>query len=968
MPKAVLVIPCYNEAARLDRGEMLRLARARPGLDLLFVDDGSKDGTVSVIRELQAEEPGIGLLELGRNVGKGEAVRLGLLHASRGEAAIVGYADADLATPVDELVRLHDIALESERSVVLGSRIQLLGYDVERHRRRHYLGRVFATLASIALRLPVYDTQCGAKFFRRNGRLDQALSEPFTSRWAFDVELLGRLLSSLRRAGESGNRSFLEVPLRRWKDAPGSKLGVGSMLRAGLDLGGMLVARFAHPHPWRAALFTYLAVMAVLLSPIWTVSVSPIWDAFEYFYPAFAYQAQALHLGRLPLWDPFTNCGLPFHADPQAPTLNPVAIVLGLVVPRPALGFMLFWVLHWIWAGCGMFLIIRALRGRPSAALVAGLTYALSGFFVSNAEHTSWLVTAAWLPWAVGAAHLAVSRGQWGFALLAGCAMAFSAMGGYPALVGFGMFFTAVWLAFAFLGPWARFESRRPTWPRSALRVATTVATMAVLLGLAWAPVLHAFFVTAGQYTVRSGPIDAAVAMSAGSFTWRESISLLAPGFVGLPVQWSSIDVSMRDAFIGLLALPLAILPLLIPGASRRRWWLLAVAALMTLVSAGIGGPLRSLLHELVPTMKYMRHNAGYRLFWLLPLCASAGMGLSLVASSQGARAKLRALLLPLGVALLGAGAVVAQVLMSTEVPLGPSLVLRLLLPPMIVVGSAYRLLRPGLRQHRSDRMVPALLVSLLVFDLGVHLHVTAPTVYAKRFYLRDAEKLAVNPDPLVRRLPDQAGPHFNAHQLTRTPVAQGYVTMTSTGFNDLLAPGRFMEVLEGHRYWLTPSAKLPTDPDGALRSLASQGAGSPVDVFVERRDSALDGIPVAPGTFGVARITQYRPERVELLVEVPGTTPAMLASTERFAPGWIATLDDKPAVTERVNFFFRGTVVPSGTHRVAWRYVPPHWKLLVTIMVLTLLAALSGGCLMLRGRWLDSLPRPRRTRLTPGP
>ncbi|HET8541992.1 MAG TPA: glycosyltransferase [Anaeromyxobacter sp.] len=241
MPKTVLIVPCYNEEARLDRAEFLRLARARPDLELLFVDDGSRDRTAETIEAMRAADPRIALHRLERNGGKAEAVRRGLLAALERGADVVGYADADLATPVDELLRLVRALEERGGSVVLGSRVRLLGAGIERHAARHYLGRLFATVASLALRVPVYDTQCGAKLFRRTEALRQALAVPFRSRWAFDVELLQRLLSGSATVAPLAPDEFREIPLEAWRDARGSKLGLGSMIRAGLDVLGMLL-------------------------------------------------------------------------------------------------------------------------------------------------------------------------------------------------------------------------------------------------------------------------------------------------------------------------------------------------------------------------------------------------------------------------------------------------------------------------------------------------------------------------------------------------------------------------------------------------------------------------------------------------------------------------------------------------------------------------------------------------------
>lgn len=165
-----------------------------------------------------------------------EAIRQGILRAFDGSADAIGFTDADLATPPTELRRLADLIRIGDHDMVFGSRVQLLGRAIQRRHLRHYVGRVFATCASLALGLPVYDTQCGAKIFRRNEALREAMATPFKSRWAFDVELFGRMLRP--REGTSGIAvdRIWEEPLRAWTDVDGSKLSAVAGLRAALDL------------------------------------------------------------------------------------------------------------------------------------------------------------------------------------------------------------------------------------------------------------------------------------------------------------------------------------------------------------------------------------------------------------------------------------------------------------------------------------------------------------------------------------------------------------------------------------------------------------------------------------------------------------------------------------------------------------------------------------------------------------
>ena len=233
MQETVVIVPCFNEEARLEDGPFLELA-ARSGLNLLFVDDGSRDKTATRLAHLAARGNGsIDILSLPANRGKGEAVRLGMLEALDRGAPVVGYVDADLSTPVAEVLRLLAEVERRGVAVVMGARVALLGTTIQRRPLRHYLGRVFATAASIILGLPVYDTQCGAKFFRNTAAVRAALAVPFVSRWAFDVELIGRLLQGdppLRPA------DFVEIPLQRWIDVSGSKIGPLQMVRTAWDL------------------------------------------------------------------------------------------------------------------------------------------------------------------------------------------------------------------------------------------------------------------------------------------------------------------------------------------------------------------------------------------------------------------------------------------------------------------------------------------------------------------------------------------------------------------------------------------------------------------------------------------------------------------------------------------------------------------------------------------------------------
>ncbi|MEZ4340425.1 MAG: glycosyltransferase [Sandaracinaceae bacterium] len=235
MADVVLIVPCYNEASRLDVEAFVRGLEMVPRLTVRFVDDGSTDGTLEVLEKVRARQPErVAITRCARNGGKSEAVRQGFLASLRDDApAFVGYWDADLATPLVEVPRfLERLEERSDVRVVLGSRVRLLGHRIKRKLSRHLFGRGFATAVSTMLSLHVYDTQCGAKLFRVVPGLEEAFRAPFMSRWVFDVELLVRLMGQWEAEGLEAADVIVELPLASWEDVAGSKVSFADGLKA----------------------------------------------------------------------------------------------------------------------------------------------------------------------------------------------------------------------------------------------------------------------------------------------------------------------------------------------------------------------------------------------------------------------------------------------------------------------------------------------------------------------------------------------------------------------------------------------------------------------------------------------------------------------------------------------------------------------------------------------------------------
>lgn len=215
-----IVIPAYNEAVRLQNtltAVVDYLRESWPDGEVIVVDDGSADDTAGIARAIFSDS-GLrtSVISYKSNLGKGRAVRLGLL-AARSE--IVLFSDADLSTPITETPKLVEPIINGQYDVTFGSRAldrTLIG--VHQPWRREQGGRVFNLAVRLATGLPFWDTQCGFKAFRMSAC--RPLVEAATvDRFGFDVELL-------YLAYRAGLR-LKEVPVR-WDHYEGSKISLAS--------------------------------------------------------------------------------------------------------------------------------------------------------------------------------------------------------------------------------------------------------------------------------------------------------------------------------------------------------------------------------------------------------------------------------------------------------------------------------------------------------------------------------------------------------------------------------------------------------------------------------------------------------------------------------------------------------------------------------------------------------------------
>ena len=263
LPSLSIVIPAYNEAARLGRslGELVTFLSRCQVAELIVVDDGSDDGTPDAAERYLSECCAFDwrVLRLATNRGKGHAVRHGLLAA---RAPVAVFTDADLSTPITELPKLVDPIFAGDCDLAFGSRaLDRRLIETRQPFYRDYAGRLFNGVLRLATGLPYWDTQCGFKAFRM-AVCRQILESATIDRFAFDVELL----FVAHRAG----LRLREVPVR-WHHEDGSKVRLsrdGPRMLADI----VTVRRQMVAGQYRAAM---IATTAALHDRRWTAPATP---------------------------------------------------------------------------------------------------------------------------------------------------------------------------------------------------------------------------------------------------------------------------------------------------------------------------------------------------------------------------------------------------------------------------------------------------------------------------------------------------------------------------------------------------------------------------------------------------------------------------------------------------------------------------------------------------------------------
>ena len=658
-------------------------------------------------------------------------------------------------------------------------------------------------------------------------------------------------------------------------------------------------------------LWPYLVLLVEVLVFYRRVLFGPYlipWDLQYYHLPLAWFASRSLGRGELPLWDPFTYCGMPVYANLTTQLFYPPTTLIYLVSNWWGDGRHLLYLLelqiaaHVLLGGVFALLLLRRLGTGTAAALVGATVYQLGAYFTSQAQHLGAIDTAAWLPLAwLATMELAERAAARWLAVLAG-ALALAFLAGFPAaaaVVYGSTLLLAVTLAAARRARWTL-----PVWCGGACVLALAVSAVQLL------PTMEL-----SRLSVAS--LRADFLESGGGIPPRALLTLLAPNRFGvLQYDAGSWKLPWNPTFLfvycGIPALLCAL------TALWRRSRLGIVFAVMTVAGAlwmmGDGTPAYRALFLVLPARLKAALYAEFALCaFTLGLAVLAGLGAQEWLGKRGRWAQ---------AALIAATALDLTLWGSGR--------------PFNTVDARKE---PGITHDHYDRFpeIPARMRQLV--------NETVPpwridTMQGSLNWSGSANLLEVptangdDPFALIRYMQVResftGGERWGRYYEVRdpdSPVLKLLNVRYVISNGELASPGRLVkrENLPGNvvwenadplpRFFLVGRVRRVSGMDAAVSALRSPG-------FDVRTECVVEAAAPLAEAGGTVRTVRYGPR--EIVLETTAQGRSFLVTSEAWYPGWQAWIDDRGQPLLLTNAAFRGMEIPAGRHRVVMRFDPP--------------------------------------------
>ncbi|MFH0865397.1 MAG: YfhO family protein [Bacteroidota bacterium] len=362
-----------------------------------------------------------------------------------------------------------------------------------------------------------------------------------------------------------------------------------------------------------------LMLLLLLIIGYWQISTfhfSLKYDMIDCYYPWRYMVGECLQNGMLPWWNPYQTLGYPLHADPQSGAWYPIAWIIGGIWGYDIYSLEFEFLLHVFMAGTGMYFLGRVLCLTKGASFLIASAYMFSGFIIGNAQHFTWIISAAWIPYIISYYLKFTNSKKYTDALITGFFMYLLISGGYPAFAVILCYFLLLLFIYFSTG-----TAKRKEWRNLFQYVKLNFVFLISALLFSAVVLVSVTEVTA--YITRGIKLPLEVALF-NPLSPQCLVSFVLPFAAIKDMAFFNTDLSMTNIYFGLLIFIFFIFSLFIKKSSLVKvffWWgIFCLAAAL-----GEYLPVRKLLYDYLPMMGFFRFPSLFRLFSIISFLIAAG-------------------------------------------------------------------------------------------------------------------------------------------------------------------------------------------------------------------------------------------------------------------------------------------------------------------------------------------------------
>jgi hypothetical protein len=696
----------------------------------------------------------------------------------------------------------------------------------------------------------------------------------------------------------------------------------------------------------------YIIIIGVGIAGYWQVAFLQFtlkWDMTDQYFPWRYFVSECLRNGIFPQWNPYQHLGYAVHADPQSGAWYPIVWIISFIRGYDLYANQFDFVLHVILGGTGMFLLIRYLVKNPDVALLAGCCYMLSGFFIGNAQHLTYVVSAAWIPFILFYYARVLDNNSWKDVVRTAVCFFLLLTGGYPA-------FTII-LSYSLS---AIFLIRMVTLSRKSdfsllkkfILNNFLFLFLSVILSAGWLASIY----TGWDYFTRSEKLPVEI-INQGPFSPQSLISCLLSLVTATDRDFIASDISMTNLNFGTICFAAFVFSFFRKKEREEKIILLA-GIFFLLASFGAYTPIRKLLYDFVPFMDLFRFPGIFRLFTLICFIISASYSLKFLYEQKTGIKKFKIILISFLIFYL------VMIILSLVKDSATQL------KHFDFFDFNYSINRLGFWESAfiQSAVLSVLLVVFIFFlkndfhkhfkylfwiaitDIFVSAQLNAPVTVISDFASSKLEKkLSALPEkfPAPQNKPswmfsDSTGSMGlfwkNLGIFYKRPQFDGYNPFHLTGFNRLdNEPGVYYPLLKNNIAFFSDTYSFFTD---TIRDTSSLQSKSNHLFFPEKLKNEITFENLMHSSSDTAEIIEFRPDKIK--IKSHSSSKELLTLMQHDYPGWNVFLDRQPIHHFTSDYLFISILLPAGNHIIEYDFENKTVSTALIISIVSLLVCLA--------------------------